>query len=165
MILTKKLPRFFFDMDGVLVDFDKEFQKHLPGHTEESDWTWQELHAKCPDIYSIADPMEDMTVLTAYLAYYYEHWHILTAIPKRWNWPDVTKQKRWWVNNWMPEISNDRIRFGPYAEDKQFHCTGSLDILIDDKIRNIEQWRARRGIGIHHTSAVETIKQLKALGI
>jgi hypothetical protein len=59
----KKPVRFFFDMDSVLVNFDEEFQKHLPGHTEESDWTWQELHAKCPDIYSVAPPMEDMYVM------------------------------------------------------------------------------------------------------
>jgi 5'(3')-deoxyribonucleotidase len=88
----------------------------------------------------------------------------LTAIPKRWAWPDVTKQKRGWIKNYLPEISDDRIRFGPYAEDKQYHCTGHLDILIDDKIRNIEQWRARGGTGICHTSALDTIKQLRELG-
>lgn len=160
----KKPVRFFLDMDGVLVDFNKEFQKHLPGHTEETDWTWQELHALCPDIYKDAPAMEDLYVMLGYIQQYSDVWHILTAIPKRWNWPNVTKHKRHWANLYLPEISDDRILFGPYAEDKQFHCTGPFDVLIDDKIRNIEQWRAKGGTGIRHVSAEDTIGQLKEHG-
>ena len=165
MTPTYKHWRFFFDMDSVLVDFNAEFQKHLPGHTEETDWEWQELHAKCPDIYAIAPPMPDLEELLQYVCMSWERHYILTAIPKRWAWPDVTKQKRGWINKHIPHISDDRIRFGPYAEDKQFHCTGPKDILIDDKIRNIEQWRARGGTGICHISAKDTIQQLQKLGI
>lgn len=157
--------RIFFDMDGVLVNFDKEFQKHMPGVTEEDDWEWEDLHKLCPDIYFVADTTDDFGTLVSYLDGYERQWYILTAIPKRWNWPNVTKHKRAWANIWLPEISNDRIRFGPYAEDKQHHCTGGYDVLIDDKIRNIEQWRSKGGIGIHHTSATDTIKQLKQHGI
>jgi hypothetical protein len=38
-------------------------------------------------------------------------------------------------------------------------------ILIDDRLSNIEQWRAAGGIGILHTSSDETITQLKKLGL
>ena len=38
------------------------------------------------------------------------------------------------------------------------------NILIDDRLDTIEEWRARGGIGIHHTSALSTISQLKKLG-
>ena len=38
-------------------------------------------------------------------------------------------------------------------------------ILIDDYSKNIEQWRAAGGIGILHTSAEDTIKQLQKLGL
>jgi len=36
-------------------------------------------------------------------------------------------------------------------------------VLIDDRIKNIESWEANGGIGILHTSAAETIKELKTL--
>ena len=38
-------------------------------------------------------------------------------------------------------------------------------ILIDDRESNIDQWRAAGGIGILHTSASNTIQQLKKLGL
>jgi hypothetical protein len=41
------------------------------------------------------------------------------------------------------------VRFGPYAEDKQRHCTPG-DILIDDKLSNCEQWQAQGGWAIHY---------------
>jgi len=38
-------------------------------------------------------------------------------------------------------------------------------ILIDDRKSNIDEWRAEGGIGILHTSAADTIRQLKKLGL
>lgn len=55
-----------------------------------------------------------------------------------------------------------KVNFGPYAKDKQYHCEVG-DILIDDSSINIEQWRARGGIGILHTSTDDTIEQLRKL--
>lgn len=152
---------FYVDLDGVLVNFDKEFQKHMQGLTEEDDWTWQELYRLCPDIYAIAEPMPDAYILWKHLLQHGIHnLRILTAIPKRWNWPEVTKHKRNWVKEkfGLPE---KQVLFGPYAEDKQYHCSGPSDILIDDKIINIHQWVSRGGIGIHHESAIETIRKLE----
>ena len=50
------------------------------------------------------------------------------------------------------------------AKFKQKYA-GENKILIDDMERNIQQWRDKGGIGILHTSAVDTIKQLKELGL
>ena len=38
-------------------------------------------------------------------------------------------------------------------------------ILIDDLQPTIDEWNAKGGIGILHTSAASTIDQLKALGL
>jgi hypothetical protein len=38
-------------------------------------------------------------------------------------------------------------------------------ILIDDMKQTIDEWNAKGGIGIYHTSAADTIKQLKKLGL
>ena len=40
-----------------------------------------------------------------------------------------------------------------------------LESLIDDKEENIKQWKAAGGIGILHTSAENTIKELQKLGL
>ena len=62
-----------------------------------------------------------------------------------------------WVHRYFGDDVD--VRFGPFAIDKQFHCTPGA-ILIDDKPKNIEQWNARGGCGILHTSAKNTIDYL-----
>lgn len=152
--------RFFWDMDGVLYDFDEVFKKYMPGVEMENDeaWTWQELYAKCPDAYSIGHQMPGIKEVFDIARLFGDH-YILTAIPKRWNWPNCCAQKRnWAVANFG--FHPAKVRFGPFAVDKQFHCTGKYDVLIDDRIRNIEQWRERGGTGIHHTDPQETLDQV-----
>ena len=41
---------------------------------------------------------------------------------------------------------------------------GRPNILIDDQIKNIGDWRMGGGLGVHHTSADSSIKQLKSIG-
>ena len=43
--------------------------------------------------------------------------------------------------------------------------TGENHILIDDLPNTIEEWNNKGGIGILHTSAATTIKELKKLGL
>jgi uncharacterized protein YbaR (Trm112 family) len=38
------------------------------------------------------------------------------------------------------------------------------NILIDDYMKNIKEWEARGGIGIHHKDVGKTINELKSLG-
>ena len=51
--------------------------------------------------------------------------------------------------------------------DKQDYETddrGQPAILIDDHMKNIKEWQAAGGIGIHHTTATNTISRLKKMG-
>ena len=41
---------------------------------------------------------------------------------------------------------------------------GRPNILIDDHLGNVEEWRVGGGLGVHHTSADSSIKQLKSIG-
>ena len=41
---------------------------------------------------------------------------------------------------------------------------GSSNILIDDYIKNIKEFNAKGGIGIHHTDTGKTLRELKNLG-
>jgi hypothetical protein len=155
--------RFFWDMDGVLYDFDKKFSEVMPGVNIEDDdaWSWEQLHAICPDIYSSGDIMPGIIQVWNWTMLWGTN-YILTAVPRRWPWPNVTKHKRDWAVKNL-NIRPHRVLFGPYAEDKQHHCVARSDVLIDDRIRNIEQWQQKGGIGIHHTSPENTLKALQGL--
>jgi hypothetical protein len=41
---------------------------------------------------------------------------------------------------------------------------GKSNLLIDDYIKNIHEWEAMGGIGVHHTSPSNTLAELKRLG-
>ncbi len=68
--------------------------------------------------------------------------------------------KRVWVKHNLPGVKLILAN----AVDKQ-KFSGENQILIDDREKNIEQWRSKGGIGILHISAADTIKQLKELGL
>ena len=47
-----------------------------------------------------------------------------------------------------------------YAKNRD----GEPNVLIDDYLKNINEWEAKGGIGIHHTNVGKTIAELKKLG-
>jgi len=50
--------------------------------------------------------------------------------------------------------------------DKQKYATtdGKPNVLIDDYKKNIVEWEAKGGIGVHHTEVGKTLAELKRLG-
>jgi hypothetical protein len=52
-----------------------------------------------------------------------------------------------------------------YPRHEKQRFAGENRILIDDLEKTIDEWNAKGGIGIHHTSAISTIRQLKNLGL
>ena len=51
-----------------------------------------------------------------------------------------------------------------FAHQKKDYANEN-SILIDDRSKNIDQWRAAGGIGILHINAASTIEKLKELGL
>ena len=41
---------------------------------------------------------------------------------------------------------------------------GKPNVLIDDYLKNIKEWEAKGGIGIHHTNISKTLGELKRQG-
>lgn len=154
----------YVDMDGVLADFESKAIEILGG----DDWkeeiekpNWGRLSA-VQNLYEILEPMPDMMELWSFLEDRFGIGHqieILTAIPKRAHFPDAVNHKRDWIHRHIgPHV---RVNFGPYAYDKQFYCKLG-DVLIDDSEMNVDQWNARAGRGILHTSAANTIATIDA---
>jgi hypothetical protein len=152
----------YCDMDGVLCDFDKrfmEFSNGIPPSRYESEFGkeafWKLVNGKGVGYWVGIPWMPDGEQLWNYIKPYN---------PSLLSSPSMEKSsrlgKRLWTRNNIPGTKLILRQ----AEQKQEFAKPNA-ILIDDKTLNIKQWRAKGGIGIIHTSANETIKQLKEIGL
>lgn len=153
------------DLDGTVADFNKKASevlgRTLVGH--DNNIEWDILAEKCPTLYKDLELLPDAKELIKFvLTRYPNRTSVLTAIPKKAIFPEVTAHKREWVKkNIGPSI---KTNFGPYSIDKQFHCLGNHHILIDDNPLCIEQWIRMGGLGILHSDAASTINVLQDIG-
>ena len=150
----------YCDMDGVLVDFDQGYKDLTGMSTKEADSQGKEAFwspiAKAGAAFWIRLKwMPDGQQLWEYISQYNP---ILLSAPSK---EESSKiGKRVWVKQNIP---GTKLILRPASQKQQF--SGENKILIDDRVDNIEQWRNKGGIGILHTSASDTIKQLKELGL
>ena len=151
----------YCDMDGVLVDFDRGYRE-LTGMTPKEadlklgqDGFWKPLDQAGVKFWLNLKWMPDGKALWQYLE---PQNPILLSAPSR---EESSKiGKRMWVKR---ELPGTRLLLKA-AKYKQDYATPN-SILIDDRVDNIERWNAAGGIGVCHTSAIDTIKQLKQLGL
>lgn len=155
----------YLDLDGVLADFNGTTDRILKDlHGPDFDWDTEVrkpmwgLVGDIKDLYSRLDVLPDAHELVEYVGRY-GNVEILTAIPRRGYFPDAVDHKREWVAKHFPEIKH--INFGPYAKDKQYHYRRG-DILIDDTSPNVNQWIARGGYAVLHTTTADTIEQMES---
>lgn len=153
------------DLDGTVANFNKKANEVLDTNYQgnHNPWDWKLLAEKCPTLYKDLELLPDALELITYVkSRFRNRLSVLTAIPKKAIFPEVTTHKREWVKK---HIGVDiKTNFGPYSFDKQFHCEGNHHILIDDNDLCVEQWISRGGMGILHTDAASTIKQLQRIG-
>jgi hypothetical protein len=152
----------YSDMDGVLTDFDASFMKVsdgiFPSEYEKNfgkDGFWELIDGKGVGFWVGMPWMPDGKTYWDYIKGYNP---ILLSSPSRSNTSRLGK--RLWVKNNLPGTKLILAQ----AKDKQNYAQSDR-ILIDDRPSNIDQWRASGGVGILHTSASDTIRQLKDLGI
>ena len=157
-------PNIYCDMDGVLVDFVKYTSEHLGKPFKDEYWT--ELPT---DMFYRMPPMTDAKVLWNFIGKYDPF--ILTAVPRKTPERGLVSEraaedkKRWMKKHFR--VKDARV----YAVLRKFKSKfakdgrdGRPNILIDDHIKNVDAFRKKGGIGILHTSAQNTIKELRKLG-
>lgn len=150
----------YCDMDSVLVDFDRGYQELTGMTTQQADANgveafWDPLTKAGAKFWITLNWMPDGKQLWNYIKKYNP---ILLSAPSR---EESSKLgKRVWVKRELPGIK----LILRYAPQKQEYASPT-SILIDDRQKNIDQWEAAGGIGILHTSAANTIEQLKQLGL
>lgn len=157
-------PVIYLDMDGVLADFEGWALNNIGPmwKAEISKPGWGKF-AEFTNLYSLLPILENAKEL-------YEvccdttgdrnQVRILTALSNKAGskFPTAAVDKINWARyNIHPDI---RVVFGPYAQDKQYHCSLPEDILIDDMGINVSQWVGRGGTGILHTSTKLTSEAL-----
>jgi 5'(3')-deoxyribonucleotidase len=155
------MPSIYIDMDGVVADFDTVAQRIMDANDEERaqaertgrwpDHKWQTI-LNHQHFYRNLPKMPRADDMMA-LAFRFQNdlgWRLrmLTAIPKNNDFPECFQDKIDWMMDYYPTV---RVCFGPYSHDKQHHCRPG-DILVDDRTSNIQQWRAKGGIGVHVTA-------------
>ena len=150
----------YCDMDGVLCDFEKRFED-LTGLTPKEfrsknglNKFWKIIDDDGVRFWVGMSWMPDGKQLYNYIK---PNLYSLLSSPSFDN--SSRLGKRLWVRNNMPGV---RLTLAQ-ARNKQNYAAPN-HILIDDRKSNIDQWRAQGGIGILHTSADDTISQLKKLG-
>jgi len=155
--------KIFSDMDGVLTNFDESFLKYSEGippreyeKTYGKEKFWELIDGKGGVGFWVGMPwMEDGKQYWDYIKNYDTE---LLSSPSR----SSTSRlgKRLWVRNNMPGV---KLTLAQAAKKQNYAAPNH--ILIDDRPSNIDQWKSQGGIGILHTSAADTISQLKKLGL
>ena len=160
---VEDLPTIYCDMDMVLCDFLKGAEEVLGTSFIKADKTkrWPTISAK-KDFWVSLEWMPGSKKMWTFINKYDAH--ILSAYSTK----DANsrKGKLDWLRKNAKLTQKSRIHL-VMREDKQKYAMtkdGKPNLLIDDYIKNINEFKAKGGIGVHHTSAMGTIAELKRLG-
>lgn len=160
-ISEAELPTIFCDMDQVLVDFISGAEDAIgePFAAADKDQRWNKI-ANTKGFWANLSWLSGGKRLWDFISKY--DTEILSAYSNR----DGTSRNgklKWLSKN--TKIKRSKINL-VMRSDKQKYATtnGKPNVLIDDYIKNITEWEAKGGIGIHHTNVSKTISELKRLG-
>ena len=160
MIEKKNQYKIYCDMDGVIVDFEDGYErltgKNIKGnHVKGDSDFWQPITDAGANFWINLKWMPDGEKLWKYIKNYSPS--ILSA-------PSREKSSRIGKEIWVrTNIPGTELILKPASEKQELAEPNA--ILIDDRKDNIQQWKDAGGIGILHTSANNTIKQLQELGL
>ena len=165
-----KVEKIYFDMDGVLADFDrgiKELCGLEPRPQDSSLGSDADMWEKVKEVEHFYDKLFLMPgakeMFDAVYSKYGDKCEILSAVPK----PSrgilsAGDDKIKWVRRLHSEDIQINIVL---KEEKRNYCTGKGCILVDDLEGNIQAWKDFGGTGILHKSSEETLGMFEKLGV
>lgn len=161
----KQLPQIYCDMDQVLVNFldgankvlSMKGLRNFPDEEKESKWNALKSVSK---FWVNLDWMPDGRPLWKFIRVYDP---IILSTPSR-RMMTSRPEKVEWIRKNLGRVKEihlvPRDQKQNYAVDKD----GQPNLLIDDHIKNINEWVAKGGIGIRHINTMKTVSQLRKLG-
>ncbi len=161
----------YFDMDGVMADFDRGVKEllHLEPRdqehsTAESDEEMFGAMRECEHFYDRLEPIPgSLEIFRELFAKYGDRCRILSGIPKpRRGIVTAADDKNSWVKRYLPE---GVIVHTVSRADKKTFVHDRNDILIDDYTKNIKEWEEAGGTGIHCKTPEELRGKLIEMGI
>ena len=158
------IEKIYFDMDGVLADFDRGLAeltsvpiKDQSSRTEQEDNELWDGVRSVGHFYDKLEPMPGaLEMFRTLYKKYGDKCEILTGVPKpKRNVPEAADDKRKWIERYFgPEVVVNIT----YAAEKKNYCKGKGYILIDDLERNIKDWTMNGGTAIYYKTPEETLK-------
>ncbi len=159
-----EIKKIFFDMDGVLADFDRGVRElcDMEPSPQGDDWRpgmddlmWEKIR----QVDHYYDKLELMPgakkMFDTLYGMYGDKCEILTGIPKPKRGILTSGEDK---TNWVHRLLNPDVVVNiVYREEKPDYCTGKDCILIDDLAKNIEAWEECGGTGIQFTNAEEVL--------
>ena len=165
------IERVYFDMDGVLADFEGGVRtlcgmECLPQDNvdEAPEAVMWEAIRQVDRFYDKLSPLPGAVALfRAVYRRYGDRCQILTGIPKPHRGiPTAGEDKTRWVRRLLdPGVTVNVV----YREEKQRFCTGPECLLIDDFYVNTQAWEDFGGTAILHRNARSTRDKLKRRGV
>jgi len=152
--------KIYCDMDGVLVDFMggimKTLNKSKEPNQDEIEQFLSTLEGSSVDWWANLDWQVGGKKLWGLLSQL--NTEILTACPSQCKMqPNVIKGKKKWCKK------NLKISTGVNVTTRRgkIRFVGENHILIDDYIKNVNEWKAAGGRAIHHSDPRRTAKELR----
>ena len=158
---NEDLPEIYCDLDEVLVDFMRGANAAVGGNfvKMDKDERWNKVN-QTKGFWGNLGWKPNAKRLHSFIIKYNPH--VLSAYTGRDPTSKIGKMK------WLKKNANFKrgnIHLVLRSQKKDFATTDEKpNILIDDYDKNIREWEAKGGIGIHHTDVGKTISELKRLG-
>jgi len=158
---SQDLPKIYCDMDQVLCDFITSANSVL-----RDDFTKVNNVMRWKSINSVADFWESLPWMPGgqelYEMIIKYNPYILSAYSER-DKNCIEGKYKWLQRN--TSIPRVRVNLVKRAEKKTYAIlNGQPNVLIDDYLKNIEDWKDNGGVGIHHSNTNKTLSELSNLG-
>ena len=160
-VSSEDLPEIYCDLDEVLVDFMRGADAAVGGSFVKYDHKerWNKIN-QTKGFWANLGWKPGGKRLHDFIMRYNPH--VLSAYSGRD--PNSRDGKKKWLKR-NTGFKRANINLVKREQKQKFATTNDKpNILIDDYIKNIREWEAAGGIGIHHTNVGKTISELKRLG-
>ena len=159
---TEDLPSVYCDMDMVLCNFMKKADEVSGGDfvTADKDQRWKDI-SNTKNFWAELEWMPAAKRIHQMIIKYDAH--ILSAFSAK-DPSSKNGKMKWLSKNTKFKRGNIHLVSRPQKQAFAKNAEGEPNVLIDDYIKNIKEWEAKGGIGIHHTAVTKTLGELKRLG-